>query len=451
LNLINRSTVESDAHHRLYSKVAARLLPLLLLMYVVSYLDRVNIGFAKLQMASSIGLSDAQYGLGAGIFFIGYCICEIPSNLALHKIGARIWIARIMIVWGLATMLTLYVVGPKSFYLARVLLGIAEAGFYPGIILYLTIWFPSKVRAQVMAIFISGIVLAGIIGGPISSGIMSGMNGLWGFEGWQWLFALEGLPAILLGIACLKFLPNGPQSAVWMTAEDRALHAKDQQADRLRTRTLPGQAHRISLVFRNKNIWLLVVANFSNLATSYAVSFWMPQMVKNFAFTKSLFLIGVITSVPFVVAGIVMIWVGRSCDRTGERRKPLIYGLSATCIGTLVTGFCMSHPLIAFFGLTLATVGTMACTPTLWSLPGTFLSGSAAAAGIALMTMVGNLSGYVSPYVIGLIKEATGSVAYGFVFLAALALAGLIAVMFAPATRNPDRHTGLVADASPVP
>jgi len=439
LNLINRSTVETEAQHRLYVKIASRLLPLLLVMYLVSYLDRINVGFAKLQMAGSIGLSDAQYGLGAGIFFISYCICEIPSNLALHKVGARIWIARIMIVWGIATMLTLLVVGPKSFYLARVLLGIAEAGFYPGIILYLTIWFPSKVRAQAMGLFFAGSSLAGVIGGPISGGIMSSMNGVWGFEGWQWLFALEGLPATLLGIACLKFLPNGPETAAWMSAEDRELHTKDQQVDRQKTHTVPGQAHRISLVFYNKNIWLLVIVNFSTLATCYAVAFWLPQMVKSFAFTKNLFLIGVITAVPPLLACITTLSVGRICDRTGARRKPLMYGMGVSCIGALVAASCMSYPVVAFVGLTLALVGAVACGPTLWSLPGTFLSGSAAAAGIALMTTVGNLAGYVSPYVIGLIRQATGSVAYGFVFLAALAFAGLIAVMLAPVTRNPSR------------
>lgn len=437
MDLIKRTTVDTEIRHRLYNKVAWRLLPLLLLMYIVSFLDRINVGFAKLQMAGSIGLSDAQYGLGAGIFFIGYCLFEIPSNLALHRFGARRWIARIMIVWGFVTMLTLLISGPRTFYLARVLLGIAEAGFYPGIILYLTIWFPSKIRSQVMAIFVSGIVLAGIIGGPISGGIMAAMNGVWGFEGWQWLFALEGAPAILLGITCLTLLPDGPADASWMTHEDRTLHAEDQAADRLRTGTVAGQAHRIGLVFKNRNLWLLVVVNFSNLATGYAVSFWLPQMVKSFAFTKSLFLIGAISSVPFALSGATMILVGRHADRTGERRKPIACGLAVTCAGMLATAVFMSHPLVAFIGLTIALMGTMAATPTFWALPGTFLSGSAAAAGIALLTSVGNLSGYVAPYVIGVVKQATGSMSYAFMFLAVLPLAGLIAIMNAPVTRPP--------------
>lgn len=431
--------MESQLGTRVLRKISLRIVPFIMLLYFVAFIDRVNIGFASLTMNKDIGLSPTVYGFGAGIFFWGYFLFEVPSNIILHKVGARIWIARIMIVWGIATMLTLLVVGPKSFYLARVLLGIAEAGFYPGIILYLTIWFPSKVRAQAMGLFFAGSSLAGVIGGPISGGIMSSMNGVWGFEGWQWLFALEGLPATLLGIACLKFLPNGPETAAWMSAEDRELHTKDQQVDRQKTHTVPGQAHRISLVFRNKNIWLLVIVNFSTLATCYAVAFWLPQMVKSFAFTKNLFLIGVITAVPPLLACITTLSVGRICDRTGARRKPLMYGMGVSCIGALVAASCMSYPVVAFVGLTLALVGAVACGPTLWSLPGTFLSGSAAAAGIALMTTVGNLAGYVSPYVIGLIKQATGSVAYGFVFLAALAFAGLIAVMLAPVTRNPSR------------
>ncbi|WP_322106549.1 MFS transporter [Paraburkholderia sp. J41] len=437
MDLINRASVDSEEQHRLYSKIASRLLPLLLLMYVVSFLDRINVGFAKLQMAGSIGLSDAQYGLGAGIFFLGYCVFEIPSNLMLHRVGARLWIARIMIVWGLVTMLTLLVQGPRSFYAARVLLGVAEAGFYPGIILYLTTWFPTKVRSQIMAIFICGIVIAGMLGGPISGGIMAGLDGAWGFAGWQWLFALEGLPAILLGIVCLRSLPNGPASARWLTDEERTLHEEDQRRDRAATRSLPGQAYRIGLVFRNRNIWLLVIANFSNLATSYAVSFWMPQIVRNFGLTKNLAVIGLITSAPFLLAGIAMLFAGRYADRTGDRRRPLCVGLFVACVGLTMTGLYMSVPGAAFSGLVLACVGTMVATPTLWALPGMFLSGSAAAAGIALMTTVGNLSGYVAPFLIGVIKEATGSMAYGFILLAGFALAGMIAVLYAPVTRTP--------------
>ncbi|CAE6942098.1 Putative tartrate transporter [Paraburkholderia domus] len=447
MNFITRSTVNTDAQWNLYNKVAKRLLPFLLLLFVVSYLDRVNVGFAKLQMAADIGLSDAAYGFGAGIFFLGYCLFEIPSNLILHRVGAKIWIARIMIVWGIVTMLTLLVKGPTSFYVARVLLGIAEAGFYPGVILYLTYWFPSHLRSQVMAIFISGIVVAGVIGGPLSGAIMTGMAGVWGFAGWQWLFALEGVPAIVLGICCLWFLSNNPSSASWLNDQEKSAIAADLMADQAATRGVAGHSHNIRSVFGNKNIWLLVIANFSNLATAYSVSFWMPQIIRNFGISN-LNVIGLLTSAPFLLGGVAMLFAGWHSDKKKERRLHCCAGLLIACIGLSMSGFFITSAPVALCGLVLACVGALVATPTLWALPGTFLSGPAAAAGIALMTTVGNLSGYVAPFVIGQVKQATGSMGYGFVTMGVIALVGAIAAFCAPAARMPRVEIARAADAA---
>ena len=434
MNLITRSTASTEGQWRLYNKVATRLLPFLLLMYIASYLDRVNVGFAKLQMASDIGLSDAAYGFGAGVFFLGYCLFEIPSNLVLHRVGAKIWIARIMIVWGLVTMLTMWVSSPFTFYVARVLLGIAEAGFYPGIILFLTYWFPSQLRSQIMAIFISGIVIAGVIGGPLSGGIMESMAGKLGLAGWQWLFVLEGLPALCLGIACIWFLDNGPNSAKWLTPLEKSTIAEDLRADAAAYQSKGGVSHSVTGAFGNANVWLLVIANFSNLATSYAVSFWMPQIIRNFGVTN-LTLVGLLTTIPFIIGGIAMLVAGWHSDRKNERRLHCCAGLLVACAGLAMTGLCISDPILAVCGLTLAAAGSFAATPTLWALPGTFLSGAAAAAGIALMTTLGNLSGYAAPFMIGYIKDTTGSMSYGFQGMAVIALLGAVAVFYAPAVR----------------
>lgn len=424
-----------------YNKIATRLLPFLLLLYIISFLDRVNVGFAKLQMAADIGLGDAAYGFGAGVFFLGYCVCEIPSNLMLQKLGAKFWIARILVVWGLISACMMFVRSDTQFYIMRFLLGVSEAGFYPGIILYLTYWFPSRLRSQICAIFFLGISLSVVFGGPLSGWIMQTLGGVYGLRGWQWLFLVEGIPAVLFGVVSYFYLEDGPAQAKWLTKTEQSL-VIDALVEEDRLKQLAGHGHRFADAMRDINVWLLAITNFTLLGGIYGVSFWLPQIVKDLG-VKDLFSNGLLTAIPFGLAGIGMIVIGKNSDRHGERKWHTVICALVGALGLIISGQFGHNPYISLFGLSLATVGALAGLAVMWALPASILTGAAAAAGIALMATIGNLGGYVMPFIVGWVKQTTNQVEFGLYAMAAMMVIGALAMLFIPKLRGPAKGFGL--------
>ena len=416
---------EDQARRSAVRKAARRLIPFLFLCYMVNFLDRVNVGFAALDMNADLGFTPAIFGAGAGIFFIGYLLFEIPSNLALQRFGARIWIARIMISWGIVASAMSFVSGPTSFYLMRLLLGVAEAGFFPGIILYLTYWFPAGERARIVSLFMAAVPIATVVGGPVSGALLQ-LDGLGGLKGWQWMFLIEGLPAVLLGLVALKFLTDRPADATWLTPRERAALAAQLAAEAEATRTI-GYAGLWQALTRPR-IFVLALLYFCIVVGLYGIGFWMPQVIQTFGLDP--LAIGFLTAVPYLFASIVMVVVGWNSDRTRERRwhiaLPLVIGAAAFAWSASAGSL-----LAAMVALTLATAGIYAAVATFWSLPTAILTGTGAAAGLALVNALGNLGGLLGPTVIGLTKEATGTFASAMLFLAAaLALGAVIALLF---------------------
>ncbi|WP_186091272.1 MFS transporter [Burkholderia gladioli] len=434
MNLLSRSTFQSARDWTLYNRIARRILPFLFMLYIVSFLDRVNVGFAKLQMAADIGLSDTAFGFGAGIFFIGYCLCEIPSNLMLQRIGAKFWIARIMVVWGIVSISMLFVHSPHAFYVLRFLLGVSEAGFYPGIVLYLTYWFPAYARSQAMAYFNLGIALAGVIGSPLSGWIMQTFAGVGGLAGWQWLFLLEGAPAVVFGVVTYFYLDNGPGRVHWLSAEDNALVSMQLAAERAASEQ-HGARHDLRAAFSNTGIWCLIVTNFTLLCGTYGVSFWMPQIVKNLGI-RNLLTTGLLAAVPFAVAAVVMIVVSKHSDRTKERRWHGTIATALSALGLIISAYFHDQPYLSLIGLSIAMSGGLSAFCVLWALPGVLLTGQAAAGAIALMAMIGNLGGYFSPFLIGVLRDRTGHLESGLYALAVATLLGAVTMACVPQLRN---------------
>ena len=406
-------------------KAARRLIPFLFLCYTINFLDRVNVGFAALAMNEDIGLSPAIFGAGAGIFFIGYLLFEIPSNLALQKFGARVWIARIMISWGIVAMAMALVAGPTSFYVMRFLLGVAEAGFFPGIILYLTYWFPMAERARIVSLFMAAVPIATVVGAPVSGALLE-MHGIAGLAGWQWMFIIEGLPAVLLGFVALRFLTDRPSDAAWLTAAERAALAGKLAAEAEATREI-GYAGLGEALIRPR-VLVLALLYFCIVVGLYGIGFWMPQVIQTFGLDP--LAIGFLTAVPYLFASVVMVLAGMSSDRSGERTLhvavPLLIGAAAFAWSATAGSL-----LVAIVALTFATAGIYAAIGTFWSFPTAILTGTAAAAGLAFVNATGNLGGLLGPTVIGILKEETGSFASAMLFLAgAMACGGVIALMF---------------------
>lgn len=407
-------------------RVSRRLLPFLFLLLVVNYLDRVNIGFAALRMNKDLGFSGAAFGFGAGVFFVGYAIFEVPSNLALHKFGARLWIGRILVSWGIASGLMAIVHAEWQFYLLRFLLGVAEAGFLPGIIYYLTDWFPAERRARAIAGVVLATALAPAIGAPLSGVIMSASNGLFGLHGWQWMFVLEALPAIVLGFVTMVWLTEKPRDATWLTCEER-----DWLDLRLRTErsAIAGTAEiGVAALFRMGRIWALA-AMFSCLLTAfYGVLIWLPQIVKQLGHLSDLE-VGLLAAVPFLCAAFAMIVIARSSDRTGDRRRHIAVALLVGGSALLASGYVAS-PTLSFALLCIAAMGIWGTLPIVWTMASAFLSGAAAAGGIALVNTLAQVGGFVGPWVVGIIRDRTGSFAIALAVLAAAALvAAVIALM----------------------
>ncbi|WP_175863656.1 MFS transporter [Burkholderia cepacia] len=407
---------DSPAHQALYRKLNWRLLPFLLLCYTFAYLDRVNIGFAKLSMQSDLGISDAVYGLGAGIFFLGYVLFEIPSNLLLPRIGARKTISRIMVLWGLTSAGMMFVHNETTFYGMRFLLGVFEAGFAPGMIFYLTYWYGQRRMAGVMAVVMLAGPIGGAFGSPLSAWLMTGLSGAHGLAGWQWMFIVEGLPCVLLGALALKVLSDRPADAAWLTDDEKRLLAAELHA--------PGAGHHsFGQVLRDPRVYLLAFAYFTIICGIYAVSFWLPSILKADGVTDTM-QIGLYSMIPYVCAAIAMIVIGRRSDRCGERRfhsaVPALIGAIALAVATTANG----NLVISLVGMTIATSMIWAAYTVFWAIPSQYLKGDAAAGGIALINTIGLIGGFLSPTIIGAIHSATGSMAAGLLVMVALLVAG---------------------------
>jgi ACS family tartrate transporter-like MFS transporter len=405
------------------SKIRRRLIPFLFLLYIVAYLDRINVGFAALQMNAALGFSASTYGFGAGIFFLSYIACEIPSNVTLARVGARVWIARIMITWGLISSAMMFVRSAGGFYTARLLLGAAEAGFFPGIIFFLTRWCPARERARMIASFMTATLLAGVIGAPIS-GVLLSLNGVGGLAGWQWLFLLEGLPAVVLGLVVLRVLPERPEDASWLTAGERDALTSCLAAETLARAT---RAHTIKGALTSPRIWLLAVVYFTMPVASYGIGFWLPQIIKA-ASGGSDVRIGLLTAIPYVVGAIGMVIVGRHSDRTDERRWHIAIAAFAGAAAAVASAFV--HGLApSLAALSIAMLAQAAMLGPFWALATSLLSGTGAAAGIALINSIGNFGGFVGQYMMGYIRDTTHSFAAGLIAIGAIFVAGGLLVL----------------------
>lgn len=424
----------TDDATAVYRKVNLRLIPFLFICYVAAYLDRINIGFAQLQMKQDLGFGDAVYGLGAGIFFLGYALFEVPSNLLLEKIGARKTLIRILVLWGMTSAGMMFVTTPAQLYVARFMLGLFEAGFFPGIILYFTYWYPTHMRARIIALFMSGMAVAGIIGGPLSGWIMNDLAGVYGWKGWQWMFLLEGLPAVLLGLVAWFLLCDRPARARWLSAHEKSVIDRTLQDDRHAL----GPARHGSLrhAMRDPAVYLLAFAYFTFIAGTYVITFWLPTMIKGFGVANPLE-IGALTAIPYLIGAIGMVAIGKHSDRTGERRwhcaGAALLGGAGLVAASLLTG----HLAGALIALSFATIGIFATMPLFWSIPTAYLSGPAAAGGIALINSLGLTGGFVSPFVIGWVKASTGSVNYGLYIVTGFMLLGAIVLLLGVPAKAP--------------
>jgi ACS family tartrate transporter-like MFS transporter len=399
-------------------RVIRRLVGFAFICYVIAYIDRVNIGFAAAALQHDLGLSDTAYGFGAGLFFLGYCLFEVPSNLLLERIGARRWIARIMIVWGLVSMGTMFVHDATSFYVARVLLGVAEAGFFPGMVLYFTYWVPAAERARTGALFMMAAPIAIIVGSPVSEALLA-LDGRAGLAGWQWLFLVEGAPAVILGIAALRVLTDRPEQATWLLPAEREWLATTMSAER-QARAQHG-AQTILAALRSPKVWQLAAVYFLNTLVTYGVFLWLPRMLRELSGTTG-WRLSALTAVPFIAALVGMVVIGRHSDRTRERKRHVAAcALTAACGLILAVWFSSVLPLFVV-SFTLSQVGQRSVMSVFWAIPPIVLAGPAAAAGIALINAIGNLGGFVGPSVMGRLRDTTGGYSGGLLVLAAALL-----------------------------
>ena len=411
----------------LYRKVSMRIIPFLFLCYVVSFLDRINIGFAQLQMKHDLGFSDAMYGLGAAVFYIGYVLCEVPSNMLLARFGARRTFTRIMLLWGIASVGMMLVSKPAHFYVLRFMLGVFEAGFFPGIVLYLTYWYPARRRAAVLSIFFAGVAVAGVLGGLVSGWIMRDMGGVMGLFGWQWMFVIEGAPAIVLGLLAAFYLVDGPQHATWLNAAEKAKLIAQRDEDR-RVSSDAHSSRSVMQALRNPRVYLFAFIYFSLTCASLTLNFWMPLMIRDFGIHDVL-AISLYTVIPNAVGAVGLILIARHSDRRGERRRHFaVCTIGGGIALSLLTLHLSSFPAMLAI-LSVAAVLIFAALPIFWTVPSGYLSGTAVAAGIALISSIGITSGIVSPWVIGLIKTHTGSMDNALYVLTALLFVSGVALL----------------------
>jgi ACS family tartrate transporter-like MFS transporter len=400
-----------------------RLVPFLFLLYIVAYLDRINVGFAALQMQRQLNLTDAAYGLGAGMFFSGYFFFQVPSNIVLQRIGARRWIATIMIAWGVISSTMIFVSGPRSFYAMRFLLGAAEAGFFPGVIFYLKSWFPAQARARTVARFMTAAPLSGVLGGPLSGALLE-LHGRTGLAGWQWMFLMEGIPAVLLGLLASRYLADRPAQAAWLPPSERDWLLATLANERPVTSNAGGG---VFSAIRNMQIWLLAIVYFGINTVSYGISLWLPKLIHSLSGVPE-FTIGMLSAIPYVAAAIAMVVVGLHSDHSRERRWHTALPAFAGAIALVGAAYSTSvGPSI--LAISVAVLGVFSVVGPFWAMPAAILSDSAAAAGIAFINSMGNLGGFVGPYVIGVVRTSTGQFKGGLLLVgAALAMSGVIAL-----------------------
>ena len=431
------SPISDDDKNAIYKRITWRLIPFIFICYLFNYLDRVNVGFAKLQMLDALKFSETVYGLGAGIFFIGYVLCGVPSNLALTKFGPRRWIAVMMISWGTLSTCLMFVTTPTGFYTLRLLTGAAEAGFFPGVVLYLSQWFPSFRRGRIMALFMCAIPVSGLIGGPFSGWILSHFAaGQGGLAGWQWMFLLQGIPTVVLGALAIFLLSDSFANAKWLGAHERAVLEADHRLDAA-SKPASSATDSLSAVFKNPAIWAFGLIYFCIQSGVYAINFWLPSIIKSLGFSDTL-VIGWISAIPYLLAAVFMLLVGRSADLHKERRWHLVVPMLMGAIGLVIAVNFAAHPAIAILGLTIATMGALTGLPMFWPVPTAMLSAGAAAGGLALINSMGQMAGFLSPYLVGFVKDATGSTDAALYFLAAVIVGGsLLALRMTRGIKTP--------------
>jgi ACS family tartrate transporter-like MFS transporter len=414
-----------EFRRRTILKVSWRLLPLVVVAYLVAYIDRTNVAFAALTMNKDLGISAYMYGLGAGIFFLGYALFEVPSNIVLEKVGARLWIARIMITWGIISGLMAAATGPISFLILRFLLGVAEAGFFPGMILYFTYWYPAQYRGRVISTLFIAVPLGNALASVVSGAIME-MEGVWGLHGWQWVFIIEALPAVLLAFVVLMLMTDRPAVAKWLNSDEKEWLESELKAERAKIET----AGRLSLLraLTDRRVLILAMIYFTSVIAGYGITFFLPQIVKGLGHSN--FVTGLLTAIPYVIGVIGLICWGHSSDRHKERRWHLIVASTVAAIGLAGTAF-FTGSAWALVTMSIAAVGLYGSRPCFWPMPSLFLTGAAAAGGIALINSIGNLGGYVGPFVVGWIKDSTKSFEMGVYFLAACAFTSALITYFA--------------------
>jgi len=415
---VNQPTYEPLARQTI-QRITWRLIPFLCLLYLIAYLDRINISFAALQMNQDLGLGPVVYGTGAGLFFLGYVLFEIPSNLILRRVGPRLWIARIMVTWGLISMAMVFTQGPASFYVLRFLLGVAEAGFFPGIILYLTDWFPAQERARAIALFATATALAGVVGSPVSGALLE-FDGYWGWRGWHWLFVIEGLPAVLLGIAVLLKLPDRPEQARWLPPDERDWLTQTLRRERASVQDVTHQGLIEALT--SPRVWLLGLVYLCMVIGMYGIALWLPQMLRAQTSVSDVML-GLINAVPFLAAAVGMVLIGRSSDRLGERRWHVAGALGLAALGAFMAA-SVQGLLPTLFAFALAAIGVWSVMGPFWALATSFFGGVAAAGGIALINSLGNVGGFLGPYLMGWFKQLTDGYGAGLTAVAVISLAG---------------------------
>lgn len=419
-------------HDSTHGTVTWRLMPLLLVCYLFAHLDRINIGFAKMQMSSDLHFSDTVYGFGAGLFFIAYALFGVPSNMALDRVGPRRWIATLMIVWGALSTGMLWVESASGFYVLRFLLGVAEAGFFPGILVYLNRWYPARRRGQITALFAIAVPMAGVIGGPLSGGILELFHDAAGLRGWQWMFLIEGAPVMLLGLVVLKRLPDSFEHVSWLDAGQKQ-HLREQLASEEQRKSITS----FGGILRNRQVWLLVAVYFAVMLAVNTLAFWMPTLIHG-AGIGSDGRVGLLSAIPYLAGCLFMIACGRSSDRQRERRWHLCVPLLMSALGIAVAGLAPGNPMMVLGGLIVAGMGASAALPMFWQLPPAFLSNTTQAAGIALISSFGSIASFLAPYLIGWMRDTTHSASLALYVLALfIALGGLLVLRTRAAIVNP--------------
>ncbi|CAI1234038.1 TPA: MFS transporter [Serratia fonticola] len=436
---IDQAILASPDKAKLYSKIAWRIMPILLISYIVGYLDRVGISFSKFQMMpdilqGNVSMAEAVYGLGAGVFFIGYIIAGVPSNILLSKYGARKVIALLMLVWGTISMLSIFITNPTQFYLARFLLGLAEAGFYPGVILYLTLWFPSSQRAKMTALFVCGIPVSNIIGGPLCGWIIENMNGMFELSGWQWLFFISGPRAVLIAVVIFFFLDNTYQSAKWLSPQEKEMITQDMAQGASKKVGADGTAQEWTMKTMLKSsaftkMWLIC---FCTVMGQGGLAFWVPTMIRDTG-VSSVMDIGLLTMLPYMLAVVAMLMAARSSDKHRERRWHIIVPFCIAAVSLIFIGLFPDNKVIVMVALCIAVASSLVPSPLFWSLPNAIFTGTCAAAGIALINSIANIGGFISPYIIGYFKNTTESNLVAMCVLSSMMILGAILTYSVPA------------------